>query len=538
MSQYRLIKLFLAFLLSSTLAFGASCDRRLFSIKISDDNTSIKEILSQLSSTCDFSIIVADRNASSILSQDATGINIKSLSLSDIFDILITHNDLSYTFNKKVLKVATTESRTFKIDYITSIREGRAVTRASTDSAPTELDNLSDQNENNTDLESQENIIKITEKFDFWTQLQAEILAIMNNGIEHFAAPAPVVNPNAGLITVTGTKTQINRVARYINNLNKSLKKQVMIDVRIISIQLENEFSKGIDWSKFNLSFNSNLGDGSPSSFKFGRRGGYPSSDSLTDKSRNSVPYQGTKYEHSYKGAEGDWVTREIANAAVPTMRSITGGFILGGGVDINLEGVINFLETKGNSKVISSPKVMTMNNQQAIISVGDNINYQITSSNVSSDTGTTVTQDVTQYSTFIGILLNILPEVSDDGKIMLRINPSLNTFKYQEDNVRQTAARSIAPDTLQKKLSTVVQVNSGDTIVLGGLISQETGKNVNKVPVLGDIPAIGYLFKNVTDSLRSTELVFIITPKVVNINETGNVKDSLKSLGYSDGIL
>ena len=133
---------------------------------------------------------------------------------------------------------------------------------------------------------------------------------------------------------------------------------------------------------------------------------------------------------------------------------------------------------------------------------------------------------------------MNILPEVSDDGKIMLRINPSLNTFKYQEDNVRQTAARSIAPDTLQKKLSTVVQVNSGDTIVLGGLISQETGKNVNKVPVLGDIPAIGYLFKNVTDSLRSTELVFIITPKVVNINETGNVKDSLKSLGYSDGIL
>lgn len=82
------------------------------------------------------------------------------------------------------------------------------------------------------------------------------------------------------------------------------------------------------------------------------------------------------------------------------------------------------------------------------------------------------------------------------------------------------------------------MQVNSGDTIVLGGLISQETGKNVNKVPVLGDIPAIGYLFKNVKDSLRDTELVFIITPKVVNINETGNVKDSLKSLGYSDGIL
>ena len=180
----------------------------------------------------------------------------------------------------------------------------------------------------------------------------------------------------------------------------------------------------------------------------------------------------------------------------------------------------------------------MTMNNQQAIISVGDNINYQITSSNNSSETGNTVTQNTDQYATFIGILLNLLPEVSDDGKIMLRINPSLNSFKYAEDKMKQAKPRSIAPDTMQKKLSTVVQVNSGDTIVLGGLISQETGKNINKVPVLGDIPGLGYLFKNVKDVVNNAELVFIITPKVINIDEPGNIKDSLKALGYSNGIL
>ena len=103
---------------------------------------------------------------------------------------------------------------------------------------------------------------------------------------------------------------------------------------------------------------------------------------------------------------------------------------------------------------------------------------------------------------------------------------------------MKQAKPRSIAPDTMQKKLSTVVQVNSGDTIVLGGLISQETGKNINKVPVLGDIPGLGYLFKNVKDVVNNAELVFIITPKVINIDEPGNIKDSLKALGYSNGIL
>lgn len=530
MLQFQIFKLLIAIFLTSTLAFGATCDRKLFSITVAE-NTNINEILSQLSSNCDFSIIVADNNASNVLRRDASSINIRSMGLSEIFDVLITHNDLSYTFNKKVLKISSTETKTFKVDYITSIREGRAVTRASADSAPTEIDQLSNQNDQNTDLESQENIIKTTEKFDFWEQIQSEILAIMNNGIEHYKAPTPVVNSNAGLVTVTGTKTQINRVARYINSLNKSLKKQVMIDVRIISISLTNEYSKGIDWSKFGLSFSSSLGDGTPSSFKFGRRG----DNMYTGRRDNSTQFEGTPFPVM---DTNDWIEHTIKQVATPTMRSITGGFILGGGVDINLEGVINFLETKGNTKVISSPKIMTMNNQQAIISVGDNINYQITSSNNSSETGNTVTQNTDQYATFIGILLNLLPEVSDDGKIMLRINPSLNSFKYAEDNMKQDKPRSIAPDTMQKKLSTVVQVNSGDTIVLGGLISQETGKNINKVPVLGDIPGLGYLFKNVKDVVNNAELVFIITPKVINIDEPGNIKDSLKALGYSNGIL
>ena len=364
--------------------------------------------------------------------------------------------------------------------------------------------NITTNTNTNTDTKNQENIIETTEKFDFWERMAGEIEAIMNNGKEGFKAPLPVVNSNAGLVSVTGTKAQLERVQEYISKLNKSLKKQVMIDVRIVSVDLNNEYQRGVDWSKFDLSFNSYLGGNpaTPSQFTFGR----------------------------WNDTHTAW------DIVTPSMNPIRGGFILEGAVNINLEGVINFLDTTGTTRVVSSPKIMTMNNQQALISVGDNINYQITNTIIGTETKTE-NVDIKQYSTFIGILLNLLPEVSDDGKIMLRINPSLNTFKYKEDNIRQNTPRTIAPDTMQKKLSSVVHINSGDTVVLGGLISQESGDGTTKVPGLGNIPVLGYLFKSEKKVLINTELVFIITPRIVDIDEGNNLKDSLKSLGFSDGL-
>ena len=504
---WKLNKIFLA--LALCFAFASSleasnCNNRALSIT-TIETISIKEILDQLSGECGFSVVIkaGDKDATQTLSSTVSSLNIKGLTLHEIFNILLSQNDLIYSFRKNILNISSVDTRIFKVDYITSIREGRAVVKASADSAPIQLDDTTNTN-TNTDTKNQENIIETTEKFDFWERMAGEIEAIMNNGKEGFKAPLPVVNSNAGLVSVTGTKAQLERVQEYISKLNKSLKKQVMIDVRIVSVDLNNEYQRGVDWSKFDLSFNSYLGGNpaTPSQFTFGR----------------------------WNDTHTAW------DIVTPSMNPIRGGFILQGAVNINLEGVINFLDTTGTTRVVSSPKIMTMNNQQALISVGDNINYQIINSVANNETGTT-NVDVEQYSTFIGILLNLLPEISDDGKIMLRINPSLNTFKYKEDNIRQNTPRTIAPDTMQKKLSSVVHINSGDTVVLGGLISQESGNGTTKVLGLSSIPVLGNLFKSEKKLLVNTELVFIITPRIVDIDEGNNLKDSLKSLGFSDGL-
>ena len=503
---WKLNKIFLALALCFAFASSleANCNNRALSIT-TIETISIKEILDQLSGECSFSVVIkaGDKDATQTLSSTVSSLNIKGLTLHEIFNILLSQNDLIYSFRKNILNISSVDTRIFKVDYITSIREGRAVVKASADSAPIQVDDATNTN-SDTDSKNQENIIETTEKFDFWERMAGEIEAIMNNGKEGFKAPLPVVNSNAGLVSVTGTKAQLERVQEYISKLNKSLKKQVMIDVRIVSVELNNEYQRGVDWSKFDLSFNSYLGGNpaTPSQFTFGR----------------------------WNDTHTAW------DIVTPSMNPIRGGFILQGAVNINLEGVINFLDTTGTTRVVSSPKIMTMNNQQALISVGDNINYQILNAVTGLETGV-LTLDVEQYSTFIGILLNLLPEISDDGKIMLRINPSLNNFKYQEDNLRQTTPRTIAPDTMQKKLSSVVHINSGDTVVLGGLISQQSGDETTKVPGLSSIPVLGYLFKSEKKVLINTELVFIITPRIVDIDEGNNLKDSLKSLGFSDGL-
>ena len=424
------------------------------------------------------------------------------MSLSEVFDLLLNEKNLSYEFSNNVLKISSLQTKIFKIDYITSIREGTAITKASVDASPSEVGNSSSSDSSSNDIKNENNLIRTTEKFDFWEKLDAELKAILNNSSEHITAPDPIINQNAGLITVTATPSQLKRVEKYIAEMQRRLKKQVIIDVSIIAVDLNNEYKQGVDWSKFELGFNSYIGNQGSST---------GSSASWTNKG-NSL-------------SDGFGRTLNIA-----------------ANLNFSLDGMINFLETNGKTKVVSSPKVTTLNNQQALISVGDNINYRVmeeTDNGSNNNNNNRLTTTYKQYSVFIGILLNLLPEVSDNNKIMLRINPSLSSFKYAEDDIRSqnTAIREIAPDTVQKKLSTVVQVNSGDTIILGGLIGQTKNKQNTAVPLLADIPLIGSVFKSTRDGVKTTELIFVITPRVVDLEDPKPVQQSLKDLGFSKSI-
>lgn len=248
---------------------------------------------------------------------------------------------------------------------------------------------------------------------------------------------------------------------------------------------LDSSNKTGIDWSKFQLNLNS--------------------TSMFNNSNDNANMYHTSPYS-------------DVGLSSTPVLNNLT---VVNDAV-FSVSGLIDFLGSSGDAKVVSSPKVLTMNNQQALITVGDNINYRIPEETDAATTSGTATLSVTytNYSIFIGVLLNITPEISEDNEIILRINPSVSSFKYTDDDQRTTNPREIAPDTQEKKLSTVVKVKDGSTIILGGLIASEKGQENSSVPLLSSIPLLGEAFKHSAETLKTKELVFVITPRIIGSKE------------------
>ncbi|MDO4674101.1 pilus (MSHA type) biogenesis protein MshL [Campylobacter sp.] len=454
-----------------SFAWGLDCQKRLFDISIKEA-LSLEESLAELASYCTFSIVIKDDFARNKLAQMQTSVHISQMGLEEIFRLFIKENDLNYAFDGKILSIWGISTKIFKISYITSIREGQSVIKASVDSKPK-------QSEWSAHEEANDNVIKSMEKFDFWQNIEKEVNALLASHKAAQISP-PIVNANAGIIIVTGSPSQLNLVRDYLAKLERRLKKQVIIDVSIIAVNLNKSHSSGINWQNFKLDFASTTGDG-----------------------------------------QGSFVQVQSGEGFVKN---------LGLRANLNFGAVLDFLSQNGKTQVLSNPKLMALNNQQAIISVGDTINYQVKESSKGTESGTTVSESFSNHSIFVGILLSILPEISDEGRIMLRINPSLSDFKYPQDNQRQKQPRTIAPDTIQKKLSTVVSVENNQTLILGGLISRNAIREGSEVNFFSKIPLLGLLFSGDEQASNSTEIIFIITPSIVD-NEKG--APGLRELGF-----
>ena len=306
-----------------------TCEYRTFNIK-TNNKASASELLAELADVCDFSIVVKDPEAQKALEKNLNGINIKNLSLSEVFQIVLLDNDLFYTYDNNYLKISALSTKSFKVDYISSIREGKAVINASVDATPTEIGNGS--NTKNTATMSQ-NIISSNESFDFWKTISNELTAVLNTGAESYKAQAPIINANAGMITVTATKKQLDRVSEYIDMLKDRLHKQVLIDVSILSVSLSNSNKTGVDWSKFSLSLNTNA-----------------------------------IFNNSNQGAVSNSAPNTLFDATGANVSSNLNNLTVVNDSVFSISGLIDFLASNGDTRVVSSPKVLTMNNQQALI--------------------------------------------------------------------------------------------------------------------------------------------------------------------------
>ena len=486
-------KILLVLTLSLFIYAQSGCENRLFTIN-SKPGIKIKEFIDNLAEECGLTVIYEDRYARKKLYEHVDRIHLRDVPLSELLNILLSSHDLDWELDKNVLKIRYLITKTFHIDYITSIRKGEATTDASVDIGGTAQDGGVRRETRDV------NLITSLDEFDFWKNLKAEIYNILNRPGDGYKAPEPIVNENAGLVTVTATKRQVQRVQRYIDMIEKRLHKEVLIDVSILAVLFKDSFTSGIDWSRFNITLNGTL-----------------------DTENNFIPtnpiatYQDVAVGSNFKNLSHATTATTIINAA------------------FNLSGLIDFLQKNGKVITLSNPKILTLNNQPAIITIGDTLNYNVPTSitiTANSDLGE---KSYTPSSIFVGILLNITPEITKNNDIILRINPSISELRNPEEAEKSTEAgfREIAPDTKEKKISTVVKVRDGSTLILGGLISNSKNFLINGVPILKDIPVIGNVFKSKKRDNQRFELIFVIKPRIVS--EKNNYSLSLKDLGFKD---
>ena len=495
------------FTASPSVMQAQECSDKLFSVTM-DDTLKIGDAVKNLAETCGLTILVKDSGAKHRLEQSLYYVKLKNTSLRGFLDIILSENDLSYDLRGNTLSISYLVTRTFKVHYISGQRSGKSNAHVTIANATNSGGGAGSGSKTGISITSDD-------AFVFWTTIKKEVHKILvsaGDGGTHYTKVGeawigpdgqkweynplePIVDAEAGMITVTGTSRQIKRVSRYIASLAKQIKQQVLIDVRILTVTFDDSHTTGVDWSQL-----------------YGLQNFVVDMVGMAEHNVNKIT-EDEKGLHIKEWSEG----RDPNKANVSQIRQ-----------HATIKDVVRFLKTNGDVRSVSSPRVMTLNNQPALISVGKELFYKLKSKSKSSSGGSSSTSEGEKIdSVFAGILLDITPEIDARGMVTLKINPSVTETLSPITN---DGARTMPPDLVRRQIASVIKVKDGNHAILGGLISTKTGKKVSKVPLLGDIPLLEYAFKREEKIEKTEELVIIITPHIIS----GKKNISLHDLGYN----
>ena len=322
---------------------------------------------------------------------------------------------------------------------------------------------------------------------NFWDELKESLTAFVGTG----EGRSVIVSPQAGLVTIRALPQEITAVKKFITATESHLHRQVIIEAKIMEVTLNDDYQQGIKWE--------NIVDnvGSP--------------DIVYSTTGNIV---------------GNVISNTIGGVNSLAISSITGSN--------NFSGVIELLQTQGNVQVLSSPRITATNNQKAVIKVGED-EYFVTevSSTTTTGTSTTTTPEIELTPFFSGIALDVTPQISKDGSVILHVHPSVTITEEQNKTIQIGSEQLILPlaQSSVRESDTIIRAQSGEVVVIGGLIETYNIDIESKTPILGDIPYIGELFKNKSQKSQKRELVIMLKPIVVGQDTWKNQLQDARSL-------
>lgn len=345
---------------------------------------------------------------------------------------------------------------------------------------------------------------------DFWAVIESSLISLIADGGNENTGPSNpaefnpvIINSMAGVVTVLGTQRNHQQVQRYLDKVAASVQRQVLIEMTIVEVELSDRYQAGVDWQR--------LSDGA-----------------------------GT-------GSNGVSLEADLLGANLSTSPFVSLGFNSFDADGSGISAGVRMLQQFGETKVLSSPKIMALNNQTALLKVVNEEVFFTIELDVRE-----ATPDIAERRTFtseihtvpVGLVLSVTPQISEKGFVSLNIRPTISRITgFAVDPAPRLADAefdNLIPEIQVREIESLLQVFDGRTIVLGGLMQNELVKSEDGIPGLSKIPKIGGLFSYNSDELVKTELVIFLRPTIVSGAEspagTKGIRDYYPEISGSTG--
>ncbi len=434
-------------------------------------------------------------------------VDLKGVTIAEALEAVLSPLGWTFQFEDKFIRVQKVkmETRLFTLNYMATKRSGKREIYASTGGGlqTASVPGVQAPVTPGSSRTGYSDLVSVDE-VDMWKEIQKGLETIIFGAPEEKEESPEVgkgiwtrvdsqgkkliVHRSSGVIWVTDYPANLNRVAAFLEKIEGSSQRQVTIQAKIMEVILSDEHREGINWKVI-------LGLPRALNLAWG----------LTDQT-GTIGYPG--------GPLGYLSESGPATVAAPggsfRVNPLGGVFALGaGGVDVILSDIISAIAEQGDVKVLSSPTISTLNNQKAIIRVGNQDVFFITGAVA---TQTTVTQIIQPMTIDIGIILDVTPQISEDGTIIMNIHPSI-TEKTGEKVTPD--GKTTFPLLSVRETDTTIRVRDGQTIIIAGLMQEKKEEVYIGVPGLQSIPILGALFRYKTERKRNSELVIMITPTI-----------------------
>jgi len=457
---------------------------------------------------------------------DVTGqvtMDVQDLPLELMMQALLEAHDVTWSEQGRLIRVRTAETRMFNVDYLRLSRKGMGKNIATLGSGASggggggqggqgggggggggqgggggggvsTVGSVFGVGSSSVDLTADNPI-------DFWKEMTEEIGFMLTPA----GKSSMSINRTAGIIQITDRPSALKRVESYLAGVDKNVHRQVEIEAKLYDVTLGDQFQFGIDWVHVAAAYGGAMGFGG-ATLPVAIGGGQLQGSAIGGLDRLAI---------------------------IGTSRSTVPGGNLSALVfsNFNTSAAVTALKQQGTVEVISTPKIRTLNNQTAMIKVGEEVPFFNTSTTFVPTTlaQSSPLQQTLVSSITIGTILSLTPQVSGDDWISLEISPVLTSLKAVVSFSgtgggigggggagNNGSSGATAPDLDTKQASTLVRVRGGTTVVIGGLIQTQRATNETKVPILGDIPVLGKLFTGRFRFNQKKELVIFVTPTII----------------------